>query len=359
MSRFHSLKVTDVIMETKDAVSIGFEVPANLHEDFKYKQGQYLTIKLNIEGEELRRSYSICSSPTEEGQLRVAVKKVTGGKVSTYINDNIKVGDVLEVMVPMGSFYTEMNANNTINYVLFAGGSGITPMISILKTALKEEPNSKVDLFYANNAEASIIFKDEIASLAQANKERLRVYLILNEAPDGQPNLLKGIMTKEKAQELIKTHVTISESNEYFVCGPGPMMENVSTALKSLNLNENKIHIEYFTSPVAEELDNTSTTVSAVNDSKHSATIVLDEETHQVELEENESILDAAIRIDIDPPYACQGGSCSTCKALLEDGEVKMDATFGLSPKEIKKKYILTCQSTPTTQHVTVNFDKA
>ncbi|MCK6650107.1 MAG: FAD-binding oxidoreductase, partial [Bacteroidia bacterium] len=169
MAKFNSLKVVDVVRETADAVSVAFEVPANLKQDYKYIQGQYLTLKLMINGEEVRRSYSICSSPVEENELRVAIKKVHNGKVSSFINDKTQVGDVIEVMTPMGTFYSEMNASNKKNYVLFGGGSGITPMLSILKTVLKSEPNSTITLFYGNNDEASIIFKKQIDALAASN----------------------------------------------------------------------------------------------------------------------------------------------------------------------------------------------
>ncbi|MGZ4158814.1 MAG: FAD-binding oxidoreductase, partial [Bacteroidia bacterium] len=207
MSKFHSLKVIDVVRETADAVSVAFEVPANLKQDYKYKQGQYLTLKFNIKGEDLRRSYSICSSPVDENELRVAIKKVKDGRVSSFINDSVKVGDVIEVMTPAGNFFTEMNPGNKKNYILFGGGSGITPMFSILKTVLKSEPQSRIILFYGNNEESSIIFKKQIEQLAIANSDRLNVVHILNTAPAGHPKNLKGLMTKEKNVELINGFV--------------------------------------------------------------------------------------------------------------------------------------------------------
>lgn len=377
MARFNSLKVIDVVQETPDAVSIAFEVPAELKDDFQYKQGQYLTLKFTVNGEELRRSYSICSSPAEDAPIRVAVKQVKDGRVSTFINNNVKVGDTIETMVPTGSFFTEMSKDNSKTYVLFAGGSGITPMLSILKTALKAEPNSKIILFYANNDEASTIFKTQIDELASVNAERLTVHHILNNPPISQssekpkkglfsklkkkkaptsdhPKILTGIVTSSKALELITTYTDAKNDNEYFVCGPGPMMENVEKSLKSCNIEENRIHIEYFSSP-----DAPAAKVAEKTDAgKTMATVILDKETHEIELQGAETILDAAMRIGLDPPYACQGGSCCTCRALLEDGEVKMAATYGLSSSEIKDRYILTCQSTATTNKVTVNYDK-
>jgi ring-1,2-phenylacetyl-CoA epoxidase subunit PaaE len=354
MSRFHSLKVVDVVRETADAVSVAFEVPADLKQDFKYKQGQYLTLRFNVKGEELRRSYSICSSPMDENELRVAIKKVKDGRVSTFINDTVKVGDVIDVMIPMGNFFTEMNASNRKNYVLFGGGSGITPMLSILKTVLKAEPQSTITLFYGNNDESSVIFKKQIDGLAASNADRFKVYHILNTAPAGHPANLQGLMTAEKDIELVKNFVDAAADNEYFICGPGPMMENVVTALKELKINETKVHIEYFTAPVnADEIKPSGKTASGA-----SATIIIDGDAHPVVLEENETILEAAIRIGLDAPYACQGGSCCTCRALLEEGKVEMAVNYALSASEVKQGFILTCQSRPTTGSVVVNYDK-
>jgi ring-1,2-phenylacetyl-CoA epoxidase subunit PaaE len=354
MSRFNSLKVTDVVRETPDAVSVAFEVPASLKADYKYKQGQYLTLKFNINGEELRRSYSICSSPVEDNELRVAIKKVKDGRVSTYINEKVKVGDVIEVMQPMGNFFTEMNASNKKNYILFGGGSGITPMLSILKTVLKSEPNSRITLFYGNNDESSIIFKKQIEELALKNSDRLNVIHVLNTPPAGHPEMLKGMMTKEKNIELVKNYVNVSEDNEYFICGPGPMMENVVNALKDLKIPEPKVHIEYFTTPVnAEEIKPSEDVVSGAR-----ATIILDGDEREVVLQGDETVLEAALRIGLDAPYACQGGSCCTCRALLQEGEVDMAVNYALSASEVKQGFILTCQSRPKTNHVVVNYDK-
>jgi ring-1,2-phenylacetyl-CoA epoxidase subunit PaaE len=354
MSRFNSLKVSDVVRETADAVSVAFEVPPSLKEDYKYKQGQYLTLKFNINGEDLRRSYSICSSPVDENELRVAIKKVKDGRVSTYINEKLKKGDVIEVMTPMGNFYTEMHPAHKKNYILFGGGSGITPMLSILKTVLKSEPLSRITLFYGNNDESSIIFKKEIEQLAIQHSDRLNVVHVLNVAPEGHPELLKGMMTKEKNIELVKNYVDTSADNEYFICGPGPMMENVVNALKELRIEEARVHIEYFTTPVsAEEIKPSAEVVAGAK-----ATIILDGDEREIVLKENETILEAALRVGMDAPYACQGGSCCTCRALLQSGEVDMAVNYALSASEVKQGFILTCQSRPKTANVVVNYDK-
>lgn len=359
MSKFHTLKVINIVRETADSVSVSLQVPDNLKEEYTYKQGQYLTFKMQVNGEELRRSYSICSSPVEGSELRVGIKKVKDGRVSGFMNDRLKVGDAMEVMVPMGNFYTEMNPSNKKNYVLFAGGSGITPMLSILKTVLIKEPQSTLTLFYGNNDESSVMFKKQIDTLATQNADRFKVYHILNSASLFYPRLLKGLMTKDKCIDLIKTHVSKNADNEYFVCGPGPMMDNVVAATKELKVSEDKFHIEYFTT--AADIEQIKAAVEAapapaVHGVK--ATITLDKKTTEVVLKDKESILEAAIRIGLDPPFACQGGSCCTCRAFLEEGNVQMAVNYGLSSSEVKKGYILTCQSRPTTNTVVVNYDK-
>ena len=354
MSKFHSLQVSDISRETADSVSVVFHVPAPLQAEYHHKHGQYLTLKFNINGEELRRSYSISSSPVAESELRIAIKKVKDGKVSTYINDSLKVGDTIEVMTPMGTFYTEMNPANKKKYVLFAGGSGITPMFSILKTVLKAEPMSSVILFYGNNDEASIIFQKQIEVLAIANSDRLNVIHVLNNAPANHPELLQGMMSKEKNLDLIKNYVELNPSNEYFVCGPGPMMENVVAALKHLSISENHVHVEYFTPPVA--APEAPPAPAAATGTL--ATIVLDGDEQTVHMLPNESVLEAALRMGMDAPYACQGGSCCTCRALLQEGKVNMKVNYALSASEVKQGYILTCQSRPTTPTITVNYDK-
>ncbi|MGZ4060034.1 MAG: 2Fe-2S iron-sulfur cluster-binding protein, partial [Bacteroidia bacterium] len=292
--------------------------------------------------------------PVDENELRVAIKKVKDGRVSSFINDSVKVGDVIEVMTPAGNFFTEMNPGNKKNYILFGGGSGITPMFSILKTVLKSEPQSRIILFYGNNEESSIIFKKQIEQLAIANSDRLNVVHILNTAPAGHPKNLKGLMTKEKNVELINGFVDKNADNEYFICGPGPMMENVVAALKELKINESQIHIEYFTAPVnAEDVKPSENTASGA-----SATIIIDGDEHIVVLEDNETVLEAALRIGLDAPYACQGGSCCTCRALLQEGKVEMAVNYALSASEVKQGFILTCQSRPTTANIVVNYDK-
>ena len=351
MSKFHPLKVVDVTNETADAISIAFEIPPNLKSDYKYIQGQYLTLKLTVNGEEVRRSYSICSTHTEP-ELRVAIKRVKGGKGSNFVADKIKVGDNIEVMTPMGNFHSALSASNKKNYILFAGGSGITPMMSIIKTVLAVEPQSKLVLFYGNQDEASIIFKNQLNDLASKNADRLKIYYVLDKG--GHDPLFTGVMNKEKNKSLIKKFVDLKVDNEFFVCGPGPMMDAVKETLESLKVDRKRIHIEYFNTPVepAKADADKSAFVSA------KATIILDGDERVVDVPAGGSILQAALDASMDAPYACRGGSCCTCRAKLIEGKVVMDVNYALLDSEVEEGYILTCQSHPTTPIVIVDYDK-
>lgn len=359
MAKFHRLKVSDVTRETDECVSIAFEVPESLKSEYKYIQGQYLTIKLNINGEEIRRSYSICSSPLLDKELRVAIKRVKDGRGSNYLNEKVKPGDELEVMTPMGNFYSELNAANKKNYVLFAGGSGITPMLSIIKTTLHTEPNSKLTLFYGNRDEASIIFKKQLNELEAKHADRLKVHHILEKPSDpAADDLFKGLLTPEKTKALIEKFVPLNPNNEFFICGPSAMMDCVKNALHHLNVNDKKIHIEYFTA----SLDQQKTAVK-VEDTKHpfiesQVTVILDgEETTLMLKPDGPAILDAALDADLDVPFACKGAVCCTCRAKLVEGKVHMDMNYALSDAEVAAGFILTCQSHPLTPVVKVDYD--
>jgi ring-1,2-phenylacetyl-CoA epoxidase subunit PaaE len=353
MSRFHSLTVKEVTRETADCVSISFQIPAHLSNEFKYLQGQYITFKLNVSGQEIRRSYSVCSSPLTDADLRVAVKKVKDGRGSTFLNENVKEGDVLEVMTPMGNFYTSMNATNKKEYILFAGGSGITPMLSIIKSVLKAEPNSSIQLFYGNENDASIIFKQQLTLLEQNSTGKLKVHHILNQAEAAQDAIYKGIMTSEKVAALMNNFVKVNSNTEIFICGPTPMMQNVEQTLQKLNVPKTHVHLEYFTAPV-----DAAEVAEPVGAQKASLTIILDGDEVVTELLPDETILEAALRINLDAPYACQGGSCCTCRALLVEGKVEMKVNYALLDAEVKQGFILTCQSHALTDNVVVDYDK-
>lgn len=351
MSKFNPLKVKDIRRETADAVSVAFDVPPTLQIAYQYKQGQYITLKLNINGEEVRRSYSLCTSPHCENELRVAIKEVAGGKMSAYINQKLKVGDVIEVMTPMGGFYTSLNGGAKKKYVLFAGGSGITPMMSILKSTLYIEKQSTVTLIYANRNEDSTIFKKEIDSIASSNQQFKVVYVY--DAPKEKiSDLQTGMVTKEKAKALIENFAGVN-ADEYFICGPGPMMENAKQALEELKVAKEKIHIEYFTAVVeaTKPVDESANVNSKVTVIQYGIETQMDLSTN------GSSILDAAIEAGVDAPFSCKGAVCCTCRAKVVEGKVKMDANFALTDDEVAQGYVLTCQSHPLTEKVVVDFD--
>ncbi|MDX2171535.1 MAG: FAD-binding oxidoreductase [Bacteroidota bacterium] len=355
MARFHTLKVKDIKRETADAVSVAFEVPAMQQPEYQFKQGQYITLKLTINGEEIRRSYSLCTSPYSEKELRVAVKEVKDGKASTYINRELKVGDAIEVMTPMGNFYSSLSGGNKKNYVLFAGGSGITPMMSILKSVLYVEKGSHVTLVYANKNEDSTIFKSEIDAIA-ANNNNLKVVYIFDEPKQKINDLQTGIVTVEKTIALIENYGGVN-ADEYFICGPGPMMENVKTGLQKLKIADNKIKIEYFSAVIDAVAKAEGTVATGGNVKANIKVIQYGIETDFVLETSSISILDASIEAGVDAPFSCKGAVCCTCRAKVLEGKVKMDANFALTDAEVAEGYILTCQSHPLTENVVVDFD--
>ncbi|MBL7918281.1 MAG: 2Fe-2S iron-sulfur cluster binding domain-containing protein [Bacteroidia bacterium] len=353
MARFHKLKVKDIKRETADAVSVAFDVPAPQQPEYLFKQGQYITLKLNLGGQEVRRSYSLCTAPHEK-ELRVAIKEVKGGLVSSYINKDLKVGDSMEVMTPMGNFYSILAGNQKKSYVLFAGGSGITPMMSILKSILYVEKQSTITLIYANKNEASTIFKAEIDNIASTHPN-LKVVYVFDEPQQPIADLQKGIVTDEKAKQLLENFGGVN-ADEYFVCGPGPMMENVKNTLEKLNIKKEKIHIEYFTS-VIDAVNKASGEGSGANVKSHVTVIQYGIETN-FDLETSGiSMLDASIEAGVDAPFSCKGAVCCTCRAKVIEGKVKMDANFALTDDEVEQGYILTCQSHPLTEKVVIDFD--
>ncbi len=356
MARFHTLTVADVKRETPDCVSIAFEIPASLKDEYNYIQGQYLTLKLTVKGEEIRRSYSLCSSPVADNELRIAVKKVLEGKGSGFLNGGLNKGDKVEVMTPMGNFHAPLSDKHAKNYVLFAGGSGITPMYSIIKTILKAEPKSTLGLFYGNRDAASAIFKTGIDELAAANPGRFKVYHILEQGAADE--LYKGVLSKEKVRQLIQQHIDSKADNEYFICGPGPMMENVKQVLQDLKTDEKKVHIEYFTAVLEAVKSAEANNAKAGTGNMSRVTVIMDGQSTEFDLSsEGQVILDKALDEGVDVPYACKGAVCCTCRAKVLEGKVRMDNNYALTDHEVKEGFILTCQSHPLTEKVVVDYD--
>ena len=357
MIHFHSLKVKKVEKETEDCVSIEFEIPENLKETFLFKQGQNLTIKKNLNGEELRRSYSICTSPFEN-KLKVAVKKAEGGVFSTWANKELKQGDVLEVLPPTGKFYTELNPSQKKNYVAFAAGSGITPILSIIKTTLVTEPKSTFTLVYGNRTKSSIIFKEDLEALKDKFIDRFRVYHILSkELMEAQIN--NGRIDVDKLELLFTKVIDQKACNEFFICGPEEMIFCIKGYLEGGGVSTNKIHFELFTIPGQKKSEVETATSNIEEGPRAKVSVKLDGIVFDFDLTyESESILDAALKQGADLPYACKGGVCTTCKAKLVEGEVNMDVNWGLEPDEVAKGFILTCQSHPKTSKVVIDFDE-
>ncbi len=298
MARFHSLEVESVRQETSDAIVVGFRVPAELRGDFQFSHGQYITLKLTVNGEELRRSYSICSSPLDEGGFRIAVKKVPGGRASTQLVEKLKPGMRIELMTPMGSFTTPLEASRARHFVSFAAGSGITPILSILKTVLRSEPNSRFTLFYGNTDTDRIIFRARLQELKSQYGERLAVHHILSKGKD-EDALFNGRITNDKARQLLARFVSDGLDKEFFICGPEQMMVNVSEALEASGVDKKHVHIELFTTPVSTEAKKeadhspgSSTDFSGMSNVK----VIIDGRDHELQIAaKGDAVLDVAL----------------------------------------------------------------
>ncbi len=351
----YPLKVKKVNKLTKEAVSIYFDIPDALKEVFKYKQGQFLSIQVNIDDQKYRREYSLCSSPYTETDHVIASKIIGNGIVSTYLYHNLKEGDVLYAYPPQGKFFTELNPANEKSYILIGGGSGITPLFSILKSVLAVEPKSKVILYYGSASEDSIIFKNELTKLQKEYSDRFKIYFTLNDCSDEWTGL-KGIVNKNDLLKIIKADSgnKINEA-EFFICGPAEMMELVKQTLVDENVPADKIHIEYFTAPVHHEEYIPEGEESDVVKERQ-VEIILEGNEYKIDVPPEMKILDAAIKADLDPPYSCKAGICTTCRAKLYSGKVKMDEREGLSDSEIEEGFILTCQSHPLTDNVKIEY---
>ena len=353
---FHPLKVKEVRQETADCVSIAFDVPADLQEAFQYTQGQSLTLRTHINGQEVRRTYSICSSPLDK-EWRVAVKKVEGGLFSSFANLALKAGDTLEVMQPVGRFYAALDPANRKNYIAFAAGSGITPVLSIIKTTLSTEPQSQFTLVYGNRNRASIIFFEELEALKNQFMQRFNlVHVLSREKTDSA--IHSGRIDTSKLNEL-KSLLPLKEMDEFFLCGPEEMIFTVKDYLETIGIDKKKIHFELFTSPGQQTAAAAKKNTATAGGPESRVTVKLDGRTFDFGLSLNSetSILDAALKQGADLPYACKGGMCCTCKAKLREGEVKMDVHWGLEEEEVANGFILTCQSHPVSEKVVVDFD--
>jgi ring-1,2-phenylacetyl-CoA epoxidase subunit PaaE len=352
---FHPLRVREIVPETAEANSIRFEIPPELREAFAFKAGQHLTLRATINGEEVRRNYSLCTAPAE-GDWMVTVKRIGGGLFSNWVGDQLNAGDTVEVMVPHGSFTTDFDPANRRHLVGIAGGSGITPVISLIRALLREEPQSRFTLLYGNRDSSSVIFLEALAALKDKHLDRLEIYHFLDQE-EQDIELFNGMLNRERLDEAIAHLVTdASDVDGWFICGPGPMMDAAEGALLDRNIARERIHIERFTADrppeaVAREIAQLQTQAEGV-----SVAVTLDGRTRRVPFTAG-NILDSARASGLPAPFACKAGVCATCRAKVTRGKVEMAARYGLTDEEVAAGYVLTCQSVPLGDGVAVDYD--
>lgn len=361
MAQFHDLRIRAVTPETESAICVEFEVPERLRETFRFHQGQYLTLKAQVNGQELRRCYSICSG-IDDGTLRVAIRKIAGGAFSNHAHAAFRRGDSVAVLPPQGSFYTELDPQAARRYLCIAAGSGITPVLSIVKTVLAREPRSAVTLIYGNQRSGTIMFREELGFLKNRYLTRFNWINILSRE-EQDASVLHGRIDNRKGAALNRKHlITIREFDEFFLCGPESMISEVSRGLRAEGIGESHIHYELFYSNPedAEEVvrkHHQRAEQFAGRTSRVAVTV--GGRTGSFELgADGGNILDAAMAAGLDVPYSCKGGVCATCKAKLLAGEVDMDINHALSPQEVAAGYVLTCQAHPLSESVVVDFDQ-
>ncbi len=353
--RFHTLRVADLRRETPDAVSISFAVPPELQQAFRFAAGQYLTLRKRLDGEEVRRSYSICSGP-DDGELRIAVKRVDGGAFSGWATSAIRPGDALEVMTPTGRFGVGHAPDQARMYAGFAAGSGITPVLSIIRGILSREARSRVCLFYGNRSVADMLFRSALEELKDRYLGRLSVFHVLSQEQQDIP-ILNGRLDGAKVRLLLRHLVPVGMVDHAFLCGPAGMSDEVEATLLDLGLRADQIHVERFVSALGGRPRPRPTPVQTAA-SYATAGLIVDGLRTDVPVAEGETVLDAALRAGMDLPYACKGGMCSTCRARVQEGAVTMTVNFSLEPWELEAGFVLTCQAHPATARVVIDYDQ-
>lgn len=356
MNKFHEVKVASVRQETRDAVAVTFAVPAALADQFRYVQGQHLTLRTEVNGEDIRRSYSICSAVQDE-RLRIAIKRVPGGLFSNWANDFLKPGQGLELMPPSGHFHVPLSPEHRKHYVAFAAGSGITPVFSLVKTTLIAEPRSQVTLVYGNRSSASVMFREELADLKDIYRERLNLVFILSREQQ-DIDLFNGRIDRAKCDALLEKWIDPTGIDVAFLCGPLGMMEDVSASLQAHGLNKAQIKMELFATSLS-QTPRLTPVHHVVGHNECQVTVIQDGRTRQFTMEKNKgNVLEAGLAQGIELPYSCKGGVCSTCRCKVIEGEVDMDANFALEDYEIARGFRLLCQSYPVTDRLLIDFDQ-
>ena len=356
MAEFHQVTISDVHKETADTVVLTFDIPETIKEQFKFKQGQHLTLRAFLDGEDIRRTYSLCTSPYDN-QWKVAVKQIRDGVFSTYANTSLKPGDQIDIMKPSGHFFVEIDASKPKNYIAFAAGSGITPMLSIIKAHLSQEPDSTFKLFYLNRTTKSIIFKEEIEQLKNQYFQRFHVFYFLTKEQRDIP-FLNGRFDKEKLGILTKTFIDVDDTSDAFICGPQDMIFMIRDELVTAGMKKEHIHYELFFS--GKTTDSEKATADILKQKMDGTEVTIIDggrEFHFVMGNEYDNLLDGALAAGADLPYACKGGVCSTCKCQVKEGSVKMKVNYALEEDEVAKDYVLSCQAVPTSDKVVVDFD--
>jgi ring-1,2-phenylacetyl-CoA epoxidase subunit PaaE len=352
---FHALRVAEVVPETNEAKSIRFEIPPDLRDRFAFRAGQHLTLRATIDGEEVRRNYSLCTAPDDQDWM-VTVKRIGGGVFSNWVGDQLKAGDTVDVMPPHGSFTTEFDESRSRHLVAIAGGSGITPVMSLIKTTLKNEPQSRLTLLYGNRDSSSVIFLEALAALKDKHLGRFEIYHFLD-AEDQDIALFNGMLDRARCDEAIAHLVPdVAEVDGWFICGPGPMMDAAEGALLDRNVPKDRIHIERFTADrpageVSREIAELQTKAEGVT-----VSVTLDGRTRRVPFTAG-NILDSARASGLPAPFACKAGVCATCRAKVTKGKIEMAARYGLTDEEVAAGYVLTCQSVPLGDGVAVDYD--
>jgi len=357
---FYPLSVKSLHKDTENAVVVSFVISDKLAGAFTFTQGQYLTLKQTINGDEVRRSYSICAG-LDDGELRVGIKLVQGGVFSSWANEHLKAGDILDVMPPRGDFFSTMDPQHDKNYLCICAGSGITPILSIIKTVLTREPKSKVTLLYGNQRTSTMMFRHELAFLKNAHLERFHWINIFSREPQ-EVDLLSGHLDNRKGGALNRRLINIRGFDEFFLCGPEAMISEVSRGLRGEGIAEENIHFELFAASAEnarKAIERHQARVQTYKGLMSDVSILSNGREYAFKLAtDGENILDAGLRNGVDLPFFCKGGVCATCKARLLEGEVYMDLNQALRPQVIENGYILTCQSHPISKKVVVDFDQ-
>lgn len=354
---FHKLKIKEVRKETEDCVSIAFDLPDDLKDIYSFSHGQNITLRSFISGQDIRRSYSICTAPYEN-ELRIAVKKAEFGLFSRFANEQLKAGDEIDVLPPTGKFFTKIDSTIHKNYLAFAAGSGITPVISIIKAVLKNEPSSQFTLVYGNRSRSAIIFLEELEALKNIYLDRFTlIHILSREKTDAPVN--SGKINPAKLKELEKL-VDYKKMDEIFICGPEKMIFSTEKFLTEKEIEPKKIHFELFTTPGTSVKASAENKNSTIKDPGLTSTVTIKIDGRSFDFElpfDGETILNAGLKLSADLPFACKGGVCASCRARLMEGEVEMEMNWALEPEEVEQGYILTCQSHPKTKKVTIDFD--